>query len=226
MEFTLYLRKNGCLKNTTTAIQVANENRNGRRSRFAKIALLLLLIACVACKKDGSGATQAENLASDPQRQIQVQILWEKKSFPLEMELYEGASQRPVDLWATGNVKTLSEAPVSEKISGNDLYLKPGSKKRFVLVVKNTSDRDFYFFAAPHSMVPAEASLGFKFKCLCVNHAFYVPAKEIWYRVVELRTGGETLGKEMKITHTLVGMDEDRIQLYQKRIGTGGSTED
>ncbi|WP_404820692.1 LIC11469 family lipoprotein adhesin Lsa20 [Leptospira yasudae] len=223
----MYLRKNGCLKNTMTAIQVTNENRNGRRSRFAKIALLLpLLIACVTCKKDGSGATQAENLASDPQRQIQVQILWEKKSFPLEMELYEGASQRPVDLWATGNVKTLSEAPVSEKISGNDLYLKPGSKKRFVLVVKNTSDRDFYFFAAPHSMVPAEASLGFKFKCLCVNHAFYVPAKEIWYRVVELRTGGETLGKEMKITHTLVGMDEDRIQLYQKRIGTGGSTED
>lgn len=75
-------------------------------------------------------------------------------------------------------------------------------------------------------MVPAEGSLGFKFKCLCVNHAFYIPSNEIWYRVVELRTGTEVLGKELKISHTLVGMDEDRIRLYQKGIGSGLSGED
>lgn len=142
------------------------------------------------------------------------------------MELYEGASQRPVDLWATGSVKSLAEAPVSSRIVGNDLYLKPGSKKKFVLVVKNTTDQDFYFFAAPHSMEPAEGSLGFKFKCLCINHAFYIPPGEIWYRVVELRTGAEAMVKELKIAHTLVGMDEERIQIYQKRIGAGNSSGD
>lgn len=39
---------------------------------------------------------------------------------------------------------------------------------------------------------------------------------------MELRTGGEALGKELKISHTLVGMDEDRLRLYQKGIGATG----
>lgn len=192
------------------------------KNKQRNIGIFLLLFCLFECKKEisNSAAENLEPLSSDPNRQVRVQILWEKKNFPLEMELYEGASQRPVDLWATGTVKDLSEAPVSVKMEENDLYLKPGSKKRFVLVVKNTTNRDFYFFAAPHSMVPAEGSLGFKFKCLCINHAFYIPPGETWYRVVELRTGGEVMGKELKITHTLVGMDEARIQLYQKRIGT------
>ncbi|AYV54111.1 hypothetical protein EFP84_00410 [Leptospira kmetyi] len=187
------------------------------------IGIFLLSFLLLVCKKGNSDSTSEglEPISSDPNRLIRVSVLWEKKSFPLEMELYEGASQRPVDLWATGSVKDLSEAPVSAPIEGNDLYLKPGSKKRFVLVVKNTTDRDFYFFASPHSMLPAEGSLGFKFKCLCINHAFLIPPKEIWYRVVELRTGGEALAKELRITHILVGMDEERIRLYQKGIGTG-----
>ncbi|TGM56634.1 hypothetical protein EHQ97_11955 [Leptospira adleri] len=191
---------------------------------FIRISLFLFLI--LECKKEsaGSDGQRWESAESDPNRQIRVSILWEKKSFPFEMELFEGASQRPVDLWATGTVKEISEAPVASPISGNDLYLKPGSKKKFVLVVRNTTDRDFYFFAAPHSMEPAESALGFKFKCLCINHAFYIPPGEIWYRVVELRTGGEALGKELKIAHTLVGMDEERIKIYQKRIGSGTSS--
>ncbi|ASV10610.1 LIC11469 family lipoprotein adhesin Lsa20 [Leptospira santarosai] len=184
--------------------------------------VFILLFGFSDCKKEISNSENLEPIYSDPNRQIQVRILWEKKKFPLEMELYEGASQRPVELWATGNVKDLSEAPVSSKIEGSELYIKPGSKKKFVLVVRNTTERDFYFFAAPHSMVPAENSLGFKFKCLCINHAFYIPPRETWYRVVELRTGGEALGKELKISHTLVGMDEDRLRLYQKGIGATG----
>ncbi|AOP33839.1 hypothetical protein A0128_08285 [Leptospira tipperaryensis] len=190
------------------------------------IGIFFSLLLILECKKESSNS-DSEKLVpaeSDPNRQIQVSVLWEKKEFPFEMELFEGASQRPVDLWATGTVKSLSEAPVSSPIDGNNLFLRPGSKKKFVLVVRNTSDRDFYFFAAPHSMEPAESSLGFKFKCLCINHAFYIPPKETWYRVVELRTGAEALGKELRITHTLVGMDENRIQLYQKRMGSGTSS--
>ncbi|XDD51661.1 hypothetical protein AB3N59_07995 [Leptospira sp. WS92.C1] len=194
----------------------------------SRIRILFLLLWLFGCKKETSNSQTVswERIFSDLNRQIRVSILWEKKGFPFEMELYEGASQRPVDLWATGSVKSLAEAPVSSRIVGNDLYLKPGSKKKFVLVVKNTTDQDFYFFAAPHSMEPAEGSLGFKFKCLCINHAFYIPPGEIWYRVVELRTGAEAMVKELKIAHTLVGMDEERIQIYQKRIGAGNSSGD
>ncbi|AKH76962.1 LIC11469 family lipoprotein adhesin Lsa20 [Leptospira interrogans] len=191
-----------------------------------KILILILFLDLLGCKKEISNSENLEPISFDPNRQIQVQILWEKKNFPLEMELYEGAAQRPVDLWATGSVKDLSEAPVSSKIEGSEFYLKPGSKKKFVLIVRNTTKKDFYFFAAPHSMLPAEGSLGFKFKCLCVNHAFYIPSNEIWYRVIELRIGTEALSKGLKISHTLVGMDEDRVRLYQKGIGSGAAVED
>ncbi|EMJ60831.1 hypothetical protein [Leptospira sp. P2653] len=184
-----------------------------------KILILVLFLYLLGCKKEISDSENLEPISFDPNRQIEIRILWEKKNFPLEMELYEGASQRPVELWATGSVGDLSEAPVSSKIEGSELYLKPGSKKRFVLVVKNTTEQDFYFFAAPHSMEPPEVSLGFKFKCLCVNHAFYIPPRETWFRVVELRVGGEAFGKELKISHTLVGMNEERLRLYQKGVG-------
>lgn len=179
-----------------------------------------------SCGKKGASSGSGERLEPvdfDPERSIRAGILWEKKGFPFEMELYEGAIQRPVDLWATGSVKNIEDAPVSVRIEGNDLFLKPGAKKRFVLVVKNESDKDFYFFAAPHSMEPAEGSLGFKFKCLCINHAFYIPPREIWYRVVELRTGGEALSRDLKITHTLIGMDEERLRIYQKGLSGGNA---
>ncbi|TGK33217.1 hypothetical protein EHQ12_17940 [Leptospira gomenensis] len=183
------------------------------------ILFFLIYFFLVSCGKKGSASEESlEPVDFDPDRSIRVGILWEKKKFPFEMELYEGAIQRPVDLWATGSVKNIEDAPVSIRIEGNDLFLKPGAKKKFVLVVKNDSDRDFYFFAAPHSMEPAEGSLGFKFKCLCINHAFYVPAREIWYRVVELRTGGEALSRDLRIKHTLIGMDEERIRIYQKGL--------
>ncbi|EMG08655.1 hypothetical protein LEP1GSC151_2856 [Leptospira interrogans serovar Grippotyphosa str. LT2186] len=77
-----------------------------------KILILILFLDLLGCKKEISNSENLEPISFDPNRQIQVQILWEKKNFPLEMELYEGAAQRPVDLWATGSVKDLSEAPV------------------------------------------------------------------------------------------------------------------
>ncbi|EMN38183.1 hypothetical protein LEP1GSC085_2337 [Leptospira interrogans str. L0996] len=67
------------------------------------------------------------------------------------------------------------------------------------LIVRNTTKEDFIFWA-PHSMLPAEGSLGFKFKCLCVNHAFYIPSNEIWYRVIELRIGTD-LSKGLILIH-------------------------
>ncbi|MBE8428115.1 hypothetical protein IQA74_15690, partial [Leptospira borgpetersenii serovar Tarassovi] len=89
-----------------------------------KILILILFLHLLDCKKEISNSEDLKPIYSDPNRQIEVRILWEKKRFPLEMELYEGASQRPVELWATGNARDLSEAPVSSKIEGSELYLK------------------------------------------------------------------------------------------------------
>ena len=72
-----------------------------------------------------------------------------------------------------------------------------------------------YFFAAPHVVEPAEYSLGFKFKCLCINHAFSIGPKETWYRVVELRVSKDVVGDNLNITHTIVGIDKDKMKQFE-----------
>jgi hypothetical protein len=58
--------------------------------------------------------------------------------------------------------------------------------------------------------------LGFKFKCLCVNHAFTVPKGEVWYRVVEIRLAPDFLGDSLSLTHNLIGITKDRVSEFQK----------
>jgi hypothetical protein len=81
-------------------------------------------------------------------------------------------------------------------------------------VYPNPGDKPLYFFATPHHAEPAAASLGFKFKCLCIDHAFSVPPRETWSRVVELRSSRNMEGDRISLTHTLVGIDEARMKKF------------
>lgn len=117
-------------------------------------------------------------------------------------------------LWLTNSVANLVAAPVGEKIETSSFELTPGQRKRFVLIVKNPTDKPKHFFAAPHTVHPEEESLGFKFKCLCINHAYTINAKEIWYRVVDFRLSQKFVGKELTITHTIIGIDSKRAASF------------
>ena len=147
---------------------------------------------------------------------VKVHISWNYRAIPLEMELYEPASQRPLKYWDTGIVNSAEKLPVSEKISGSEFYLKPGAKKLFVLALRNNTDKPVYFFAAPHSVKPEEYGFGFKFKCLCINKAFMVNPGEYWYRAVELKLAEEFKGENIEINHTLIGITENRMKELEK----------
>ncbi len=151
---------------------------------------------------------------------VMIHLNWEFKSLPqgLKMELYEPPSQRPYSLWETGSGKDESKLAFSKPISGDgkSIIMNPGSKKQFVLVMRNTTNAPVYFFAAPHRTYPEEASLGFKFKCLCINHAFNIPPGETWYRVVELKLSPGYLGNDLIVTHSIIGIDKDRVKDFQK----------
>lgn len=146
-----------------------------------------------------------------------VSVNWAYKDFSAKVELYEVKGQSR--LWETKSVKSLNQAPVAERMESQDFRLNPGDSKRFALVVRNDTDRPLYFFAAPHQVHPVEHSLGFKFKCLCVNHAFVVGPREIWYRVVELRLSEAFVGPELTITHTILGIDEPRARAFSQPVG-------
>ncbi len=143
---------------------------------------------------------------------VKVKISWVARDFPLSMKIYEPALQRQIPLWETNSVKSKEKLPVSIEIPDSTFTMQPGSKKFFVLVTYNSTQEPVYFFAAPHQVTPPEFSLGFKFKCLCVNHAFQVPVGEYWYRMVELRMSKNFRGNEIDISHDLIGLTKERMQ--------------
>ncbi len=159
-------------------------------------ALLLALFACPAW-------------ADTP---VKVNIGWRYKDFAHTMTIYEVKGQPR--LWETKSVANLAATPVTEPITGSAFELVPGHKKRFALIVKNDGDKPVYFFAAPHMVQPEEDALGFKFKCLCTNQAYKIGPRETWYRIVEFRLSEDFAGKELTVTHTLIGIDEKRAASF------------
>lgn len=158
-------------------------------------------------------ATLASQIASAA-APITVNIKWDYKDFNSVVEIYE-VKDRP-RLWETKSVKSLKQTPVTSKIEGAHFSLEPGKTKRFALLVENKTDRPLFFFAAPHVVYPVEHALGFKFKCLCINHAFKVGPRESWYRIVEFRLSNDFVGKELTITHSVIGIDEKRADSFSK----------
>ena len=152
--------------------------------------------------------------AKDP---VVVRLAWQYHDFPARVRSFEPISPRKARLWKTGSVKKAADLPVGDELS--ELRLREGERKKFVLVIENGTKAPLYFFAAPHQATPPEFALGFKFKCLCINHSFQIPPGEIWYRVVELRMSRNFLGKELEIKHAIVGIDEERMKQFELRTG-------
>lgn len=148
--------------------------------------------------------------------EVKIQILWNYRNLNQKMELYEPASQRPIKLWEMASTKDKDSIPISSlKIKNGTFFLKPGSQKYFVLIMKNDTKESVYFFATPHIAYPPESALGFKFKCLCINYAFNVNPGETWYRVVRLRLSENFLGSRLKIYHTLIGITKERMEKFK-----------
>ncbi|MFO1518282.1 MAG: hypothetical protein U1F57_01245 [bacterium] len=143
---------------------------------------------------------------------VSVKIAWDYKDVPAPMKIYELSTTKHAELWDTGTGGKLEDLPVSKEIADSNLSLSPGSKKMFVLVLKNTTAQPLYFFAAPHVVNPPELSLGFKFKCLCINHVYQVAPGQYWYRVVELNMDPSYVGNAVEIKHTLIKVDEARAK--------------
>lgn len=136
---------------------------------------------------------------------VTIDIKWTYEDLALQMHTYEVKEDPAIQLWQMGTAYTLAELPVAIQNSSSRFKVYSSGTKRFVLVMKNDTDETIHFFAAPHNVNPAALSLGFTFKCLCVNHVYEIPPHAYWYRVVELSLGPDVaIGKDMTVTHTLV----------------------
>ncbi len=172
-----------------------------------KLFLSILTCFLTVCSTPLYGASKAS-----------IHLAWDYKQVPATMKIYELNPQKAVKLWDTGNASQLNQTPITTEIPNSTLSITPGEAKMFVLVLKNDTKQTLHFFAAPHSVNPPELSLGFKFKCLCIDHVYEVPAGQYWYRVVELRTAPNYEGNNVTITHNLIQVDPKRNPIpYQKQ---------
>ncbi len=180
--------------------------------------LLLILFLCGFCKETKIETSESGSTPKDPSQSkvVKIQVQWEYTNLPLKMSIHELAGGQPLALWTTTSIALDKKKPYGREIENGELELAPGRKKAFMLVMENLSDQDIYFFAAPHSALPVEHSFGFKFKCLCVNHAFTVPKGEVWYRVVEIRLSSDFLGDSLFLKHNLIGMSKERVLEFEK----------
>ena len=155
--------------------------------------------------------------AKPPAQPVKVRIGWDYKGFAGSIGIHEVIGHPR--LWDTRCAATLKATPVGAPIDSGILTLRPGQAKRFALVYRNESDSIRYFFAAPHVIHPVEHSLGFKFKCLCINHAFQADAGKYWYRIVEFRLSKAYVGDGMTVTHTVLGLEAAQAEAFLKDPG-------
>jgi hypothetical protein len=157
--------------------------------------------------------------AAAPSRDVAIRLHWKNKDLPGAMQVYAPAAGAKTVLWKTGPVASRSEFSLGEEVTDRAIAVTRGQPKRLILAYENKGDTPLHFFAAPHHAEPEESSLGFKFKCLCVNHAFTVPPGRTWYRIVELRIDPDFSGDALDVTHTLIGIDEARAREFSKSPG-------
>jgi hypothetical protein len=143
---------------------------------------------------------------------VKINVKWLYKDFASPVSIYEVKGQPA--LWQMKSVPSLADAPVKKLIPGSSFKILPGQSKRFVLVVKNPTDQPLYFFATPHMVHPEDDALGFKFKCLCINHSYTIGPKETWYRVVEFRLNKDFVDGELTLTHNILGIDKKRAASF------------
>ena len=152
------------------------------------------------------------SLLSHADTQIPIKIGWNYKNATFEMKTYTVKDSAVV--WATNNVLKLEGTPVLSIIPDSKLLMSPNRRMKFALVAHNPTSKPIYFFAAPHTALPSEHSLGFKFKCLCMNHAFKIEPKSYWYRIVEFRLSPSYDGTNLQVTHDIIGINAETAKKY------------
>ncbi len=155
--------------------------------------------------KPNSGKVETKKFMS-------IENKFEYTNFPLRIKLYEASKPDRVNVGKSDAVKKFSKAPLANEIKDGVIRVASGEFKKFYMVVENTSNEDQYFFVSPHEATPVELTLGFKYLCLCYNHAFRVPAKETWFRGVSISLKDFAWGDRIHVAHKVIGINKSKYE--------------
>ncbi len=149
-----------------------------------------------------------------------VKITWSYENFPLKINIAEVAEEKKVFISETNSFKNIKDSIIKKKLTDNIIRAEHKTSSPFALLIENTTDQDYYFFAVPHELNPHHASAGHYFECLCNGRVFMVPANSSWYRIVRLNLNDSFQKiKKFEINHKIVGLKKNEVMLnYKDRL--------
>lgn len=137
---------------------------------------------------------------------IEYQFKWEIGSLPFEVKMFQAPLSMAGRVGEQGELVDMQSMPVLAPIE-KSLKVKDIDSTVMYLVLKNKSKNTIHFSVVPHSIQPAEASLGMDFRCLCYGHVYTIKPNGLWYRI-------------MRVTHTITDEKDRVIQLSHKIFKT------
>ncbi|HEX7672818.1 MAG TPA: hypothetical protein VF412_01535 [Bdellovibrio sp.] len=107
-----------------------------------------------------------------------------------------------------GSITDIRQLTPIKKLKNDELTLGENETKLIGLVVRSKSHKAYDFFVAPHSTNQPQATLDFKFNCLCYHHVYHLEKGKMWYRVMELQnTVLAKAGKTIVLSHEFIPWD-------------------
>jgi len=179
---------------------------------FKLLALLLLAIAsneAIANQEPNGG----KNLIK--KEKTEFQFVFQTRNFPLKVRLFNASEKKKLKIGSTVIVKNIRDLPANREWPNQIIPSFAGEDRKFLFVIENQTEKDFYFYATPHSWNPEEDAIGSTLYCLCYNTLFRIPAGSIWYRVGLITSQPVKMGERTTIVHRIVGVDKSRALQMQ-----------
>lgn len=137
---------------------------------------------------------------------IEYDFNWDIGKLPFEIKMFHAPLSLANRVGEHGELVNMQNMPVLAVID-KKLTIDDSDSAVLYLVIKNTSDKAYHFSVVPHSIEPAEASLGLDFKCLCYGHVYTIKPRSLWYRI-------------LRVTHDVRDEKKRAIQLRHKIFET------
>lgn len=142
---------------------------------------------------------------------IDIKLDFTYSNFTLPVRVFEfNSPDCPTGRWQILRNRKL--LPFGSEISSKPVKIRKGSQKCIAYSVENKSDKDIYFYVAPHETIPSENSLGNKLFCICNGRVYRVPPNSTWIRVGQLNIEKNSFGNELTFRHRIIGLTPEKLK--------------
>lgn len=175
------------------------------------VRIIFLSVVLIFLLHPRSNASQIQK--TEKLRDVEMKWTFKyHKNFPGKIELYQVSADKYEYPGETVSYPINTPLPILNKIDGSFKMKAPGGFAPIAMVVKNPTDKDWYFYANFHNFSPSESSTGIGLQCLCVQHIFKVKAKTAWVRLGKIDLNRRFTSDKIEIVHDVIHMTYEELK--------------